>query len=113
MDESRRPEGSGSRVVDPASRPREPNQTSASIQPVTLTRSAKWRAAHPLAVWAHVAVQSALRRGLLQRQPCSICGSVPADAHHSDYTRPLQVMWLCRFHHKAEHGRICANNGPR
>lgn len=64
---------------------------------------AKWRAAHPKRVWAHKALHSGIRRGLVERQPCEVCGSEPTDAHHDDYDRPLTVRWLCRRHHKAAH----------
>jgi len=47
---------------------------------------------------AHRAVASATRRGELIRQPCVKCGRT-AHAHHDDYDRPLDVVWLCRKHH--------------
>lgn len=28
-------------------------------------------------------------------QPCEICGSVEVHKHHEDYSRPLDVRWLC------------------
>lgn len=68
-----------------------------------LTRQAKWRAANPKARWAHVALQSALSRGLLERQACEVCGAEKTDGHHDDYDRPMAVRWLCRLHHKAAH----------
>lgn len=52
---------------------------------------------------AHVRVKSALKRGLLQRLPCEICGSETVEAHHDDYTKPLEVRWLCLEHHRAWH----------
>lgn len=64
---------------------------------------ARWRERNPLKRWAHVATASALRRGLLKRQPCERCGGEPADGHHDDYQRPLAVRWLCRRCHKAAH----------
>jgi hypothetical protein len=48
----------------------------------------------------------AIRTGRIIRQPCSICGEPNADAHHQDYNRPLDVQWLCTFHHLQEHKRI-------
>ena len=52
---------------------------------------------------AHVAVTNALRRGKLVKQPCEICGDAKVDAHHDDYSKPLDVRWLCRRHHVDHH----------
>jgi hypothetical protein len=60
-----------------------------------------WKLRNPLATWAHSATRSAIRRGLLTRKPCEVCGAEAADAHHPDHARPLLVRWLCRKHHKA------------
>jgi hypothetical protein len=38
----------------------------------------------------------------LQKQSCEICGAV-AEAHHDDYSKPLQVRWLCFKHHRELH----------
>jgi hypothetical protein len=43
-----------------------------------------------------------LRRGKLERFPCEVCGA-PAQMHHDDYSRPLEVKWLCRAHHLERH----------
>ena len=46
-------------------------------------------------------VQHALVAGHLERKPCEIgtgCrGAI--QAHHDDYSRPLDVRWLCKLHH--------------
>lgn len=52
---------------------------------------------------AHALVGKAIRRGELVRQPCEACGSTEVDAHHDDYSKPLDVRWLCRTHHKHHH----------
>jgi hypothetical protein len=39
------------------------------------------------------------------RQPCEVCGS-PAEAHHDDYDKPLDVRWLCFEHHRAHHAAL-------
>lgn len=70
-----------------------------------LTRQAAWKLAHPDAVQAHHAVRRAIRRGELQRQPCADCGHPYAEAHHEDYSRPLDVVWLCRRDHLKRHPR--------
>lgn len=51
-------------------------------------------------------VNNAVRDGRLMREPCQNCGSVPAQAHHDDYSKPLDVRWLCFFcHRKHAHGQ--------
>jgi hypothetical protein len=45
-------------------------------------------------------------RGLLQPMACEQCGDVDAEKHHEDYAKPLDVHWLCRPCHLAEHQRI-------
>jgi ribosomal protein S27AE len=57
---------------------------------------------------AHVAVGNAIRDGRLFRQPCERCGSPKAEAHHDDYTKPLDVRWLCRKHHAERHKELRA-----
>lgn len=53
---------------------------------------------------ARAKARQALRRGQLERQPCEVCGE-HAEMHHDDYSKPLEVRWLCKRHH-AEHHRI-------
>lgn len=52
---------------------------------------------------ARRAVTVALRKGLLTRSPCEVCGSGTVQAHHDDYSIPLNVHWLCRRHHQDLH----------
>ncbi|OPZ65620.1 MAG: hypothetical protein BWY85_00441 [Firmicutes bacterium ADurb.Bin506] len=47
-------------------------------------------------------VRTALKSGRLTRQPCH-CGSTTVEAHHHDYSKPLDVVWLCRTHHAELH----------
>jgi len=44
----------------------------------------------------------AQRRGKLKRKPCERCGG-RAQKHHDDYSKPLEVRWLCRRHHLEFH----------
>lgn len=57
----------------------------------------------PLKVWARRATHLAIKKGLITRKPCEVCGSEESDAHHTDYRRPIEVRWLCRLHHMQEH----------
>jgi hypothetical protein len=52
---------------------------------------------------AHNSVARAIRSGSLLRQPCCRCGEVKSIAHHEDYDKPLEVMWLCQPCHKQRH----------
>lgn len=70
------------------------------------TPQERWARANPQAVWAQAALRSGLKRGLVIQEACRVCGALETDAHHADYDRPLDVDWLCRKHHKAEHRRL-------
>jgi hypothetical protein len=48
---------------------------------------------------ARVAVAAARKRGDLVPEPCILCGRTDVDGHHEDYSKPLDVIWLCRRHH--------------
>lgn len=52
---------------------------------------------------AHEAVQRAIQKGLLVRLPCIICNEPKSDGHHEDYSKQLDVIWLCRKHHQRRH----------
>lgn len=44
-------------------------------------------------------VARAIKNGL-QRGPCDVCAeTLYVEAHHDDYSKPLQIRWLCRNHH--------------
>jgi len=53
----------------------------------------------------------ALRAGKIKRQPCEVCGG-KAEGHHTDYSKPLDVKWLCRTHHRAAHRKHVINSKP-
>jgi hypothetical protein len=44
---------------------------------------------------------------LIRADKCSICDSVEGvEGHHQDYTRPLDVVWLCGNHHRIAHRNL-------
>src|SRR3990167_2004840 len=57
---------------------------------------------------ANRAVLYAINTGRLIRKPCKVCGMDNTEGHHRDYSKPLDVIWLCRKHHLEEHRRLYA-----
>lgn len=57
---------------------------------------------------ARKALNKAVRLGEIARGDCEHCGAENRDGkkshgHHTDYTKPLDVMWLCRGCHQDLH----------
>lgn len=67
------------------------------------TPSKEYRGRYPEKYAAHKAVNSAIKCGNLERKPCEVCGKHLAQAHHDDYSKPLDVIWLCSKHHAERH----------
>lgn len=51
-------------------------------------------------------VAAAKLNRVLIPQPCEVCGSEIVDAHHDDYSKPLDVRWLCPLHHRRLHAGV-------
>ena len=65
-----------------------------------------WRGADARRLKAHTAVAKAIRKGELVSSPCVRCGNTKSLAHHEDYDKPLDVMWLCEPCHKQRHKEL-------
>lgn len=59
----------------------------------------RWRLRNPEKAFAHDVFSAAIRAGKVTRMPCAVCGNPKTDGHHEDYSKPLDVVWLCRKHH--------------
>jgi len=82
-------------------------QTDLSNKEILNRGKKKWRENNVDKRRAHHLVQTAVSNGSLIRQPCCVCGSVEKiEAHHDDYTKPLEVMWLCKLHHGQRHADL-------
>jgi hypothetical protein len=74
-----------------------------------------YRTLYPEKEAAQQAVWNARRRGdIVKPEACQRCGAIPEKtksgrsrihAHHSDYSKPLEIEWLCLDCHCAEHNR--------
>lgn len=64
----------------------------------------KWRAKNPLAYKAEWILAWEVKQGRIVPQPCEVCGkTVNVHGHHDDYSKPLEVRWLCSYHHRKLH----------
>lgn len=82
-------------------RAKEPERIKASREVIRA-----WREEDSRRVLAHSSVARAIRNGSLVRQPCVRCGEAKSVAHHEDYDKPLEVMWLCQPCHKQRHKEL-------
>lgn len=53
-------------------------------------------------------VARAVRSGRIEKKCCFICGNLNSVAHHEDYSKPLDVVWLCRPHHAERHRQMAS-----
>ena len=54
---------------------------------------------------SHKKVADAIAKEIIKRKiKCEACGQIkPLVAHHKDYSRPLDIVWLCKSCHMKEH----------
>ena len=63
----------------------------------------RWRSEDKKRAQSHNQVARAVKNGILNKEPCSICGDKKSMAHHESYDKPLEVVWYCQIHHKKRH----------
>lgn len=63
----------------------------------------KYKEKDKLKILARQILNNALRDGKIVKKPCEKCKKKISQAHHSDYNKPLKVIWLCVKHHNEEH----------
>lgn len=65
--------------------------------------SQKWALQNPFKIKAHKLLKQAISSGKVIKKPCYLCGKIKSEGHHEDYSKPLDVIWLCRQHHGLIH----------
>lgn len=68
-----------------------------------LAANERYQKRYPEKKFARHAVNNAVRDGKLLKQSCEVCGDSDSEGHHDDYSKPLEVRWLCDTHHKQHH----------
>ena len=67
-------------------------------------RHQEYADANPEKRAAHLALGRAVRDKKIGKLPCAFCRADDnLEAHHHDYTKPLDVTWLCRPCHRRFH----------
>ena len=65
------------------------------------------RVVHPDKCYARAKVGNSVRNGKLKKEPCKFCGNTKVQAHHEDYSKPLDVIWVCfKCHREKFHNQI-------
>ena len=62
-----------------------------------------WRSKNNEKILAHQELHRAIKFGEIEKSQCVICKNKNAHAHHDDYSKPLEVDWLCRNCHGLWH----------
>ena len=55
---------------------------------------------------AYLIVKRAILSGKIDKFSCRICKDKKSQAHHEDYNKPLDVIWLCQKHHDIRHAEL-------
>jgi hypothetical protein len=64
----------------------------------------EYREKYPKKYKAHRFINNGIKSGLLNPEPCCVCGTKEnLVAHHDDYNKPLEIRWMCQAHHKQWH----------
>lgn len=66
----------------------------------------KWSETNAIKRAAHYIVFYERRSGRLAQKPCEVCGKMKVHAHHDDYSKPLDIKWLCAKHHGERHREL-------
>lgn len=63
----------------------------------------RYREKYPEKYLAHRLMRNAIRKKDIIPLPCEVCGKEKVEGHHEDYSKPLDIIWLCKKHHLEAH----------
>lgn len=67
-------------------------------KPYNYVANGRWRQRNPEKYRAHNMAQR------IPMQPCEVCGTTEnVERHHDDYSKPMEVRFLCIKHHNKHH----------
>lgn len=73
-------------------------------------QTSKFRSNNPEKYKSHIIVFHSLVNGIISKSPCSKCGATTnIHAHHNDYSKPLEITWLCASCHRKYHTNCLPN----
>lgn len=72
---------------------------------IPVNRYEDWLEGERVKARARARVVKAVREGRLVRLSCEDCGNGDAqtEGHHEDYSKPMEVIWLCKKCHIKRH----------
>lgn len=83
---------------------RAPKKTEGELREVRAKAHKAYQARNLDKVSAQKKLRYAIKKGhIIRPSTCQFGCPTKPEAHHSDYNRPLDVMWLCPEHHRAWH----------
>ena len=62
-------------------------------------RVLKWRKNNPEKIKAQRIIFVEKRAGRIKSIPC-FCGKEKTETHHKDYSKPFEILWFCKKHHR-------------
>lgn len=63
----------------------------------------KWKFNNANKVKAQRKLQKAIKLGKVFKRACLFCQKSETIGHHPNYDKPLEVIWVCKIHHRQIH----------
>ena len=85
-------------------------QKRAKLKGYKAEESRIYREKYPEKVKAQQSLNRAVKNGKIKKSPCVDCDTTyRVQAHHPNYKKVLEIIWLCAIHHKNYHKSLVVN----